>query len=118
MKLADLLLHVSSLEGLDSKLVENVTNYFTKIDKVYPDKLDLLSIDNICRSFQDELLFEWIIDNYYVQVRIRSDEVRLEAKTPRGRFTKYHPICYKVVLALNECLDVILHRNNNEDIHS
>lgn len=112
MKYEEVINHIYEIANNNIELIDECQKFIERTYKVHPDKILLLKKENINMSFSDEILLEWIIENYYVMVRIKKNETRLESKLPEGRFSKHHPICYKVINSLNECLEKILNRTN------
>lgn len=95
--------------NISSTLSENINTFFKKQYSLDPNKLDILDFSNISNTYSDEMLFEWIINNTYVQLRIRENEIRIEAKLPNGeRFNKYHPVMLKIIPAFEQCMDSII----------
>jgi len=106
MILNDLLLQVKSY-NLPSETVSLVDIFFTRVQKCFPLVIEELQSENVSKTFENEVIFEWFLNNQYVSLRIDNHEVKLESKTQSGRFFKHHPVPYKVVNSLVYCLQMM-----------
>jgi hypothetical protein len=107
-KYQEIIDHVVSF-NISSILKNNIDLFFKKLSLLDENKIELLEIENISLTYVDEVLFEWMFGNCYVQLRIRENETRCEAKLPGNiRSTKYHPLPQKVINHLIQSLDKIL----------
>lgn len=108
-RLEEMINYITEKFNISSILLENIVTFFNKVYSIDSTKLDILDFSNISMSYTDEILFEWIINNNYLQIRIREDEIRLEAKLPNGeRFNKMHPVMLKLIPAFEQCMEILV----------